>query len=891
MSISFETVEESPPENLLAHYAPCNGGYDELLDGNGQLRDTWRQFAAGLEGMGVAGLAQRQEQSRRLLRENGLLQGVSGFPLGADRFWELDPLPLLLAKSEWDSLAAALTQRAHLLNVVLADLYGPQNLVREGLLPPQVVFGQRTFLLPCHGVPAPRDIFLHMYAGALARGADGQWSVFADYTQGLSGAGLALENRIVTSRILPADFHSLHVERLAGFFITLRDTLQSLSRQHSDNPRVVLLSAGPRSPGYFEDAYLARYLGYTLVEGGDLSVRGTNVCLKTLGGLLPVDVVLRRTLDEESDSLELRADSLHGVTGLVEAARSGQVVVANALGSGLLESPALMAFLPAICRSRLGEDLKLRSAPTWWCGRDEDWSYVESHFEEMTIRPTVPARGQAPVDTANLDSQQRERLLQAVRRHRPAYVAQHRIDRSTAPVFVRGRIEGWPIGMRLFATADRDGTYQVMPGGLARALPPSHAQAPVGRPGSGHDELPPGVRGKDVWILSDRPVSTVTLLRPQAAAVELRRSTYDLPSRVADNLYWLGRHVERADGLVRHLRAVVLRMTSELEPANLPDLKILVEMLADDARPVEELPSDPEELVPALEHEILAAFVHESRSGTLDETLRALYRTAALVRDRISADTWRIVNQLDLDLLAPRPAESVRLGETLTILNQVFNLLSSLSGLMTESMTRGPGWRFVDMGRRLERGLTVLRLLRKTLVYGAAESISLLEAVLEIADSTMTYRYRYMTSLQVAPLLDLLLTDETNPRSVGFQMAALADHVRQLPGKEANPLRNRETRIMIATQAELRLVDVEALARPREDGGGRETSRHPLFDRTPIDPSSAGRGKDGIRWTLDNFLADMTLQLWQLSDSLTQTYFTHTGPSRQLGAITSEPLP
>jgi uncharacterized alpha-E superfamily protein len=549
--------------------------------------------------------------------------------------------------------------------------------------------------------------------------------------------------------------------------------------------------------------------------------------------------------------------------------------------------------LPDICRSRLGEDLKLRSAPTWWCGRDDDWSYVEAHFDELTIRPTIPSRGQFPVDTTLLDSQQRARLLQAVRQHRSAYVAQHRIDRSTAPVFVRGRIEGWPIGMRVFVTADRDGAYQVMPGGLARALPPTHAQTPVGRPGSGHDELPPGARAKDVWVLSDRPVSTITLLRPQAAAVELRRSTYDLPSRVADNLYWLGRHVERADGQVRHLRAVVLRMTSELEPANLPDLKILVEMLADDARPVEELPSEPEDLVPALESEILAAFAHESRSGTLDETLRALYRTAALVRDRISADTWRIVNQLDLDLLAPRPTESVRLGETLTILNQVFNLLSSLSGLMTESMTRGPGWRFVDMGRRLERALTVLRLLRKTLVYGAEESISLLEAVLEIADSTMTYRYRYMTSLQVAPLLDLLLTDETNPRSVGYQLAALADHVRQLPGKEANPLRNRETRIMIATQAELRLVDVEALARPREDrvSTRRGAPDHPLFERTSLASPPAGRGKDGIRWTLDNFLADMTLQLWQLSDSLTQTYFTHTGPSRQLGAITPESLP
>jgi uncharacterized circularly permuted ATP-grasp superfamily protein/uncharacterized alpha-E superfamily protein len=878
MSLSIEAEESSPAENLLANYSPPPGSYDELFDDHGQMRECWRGFVAGLEVMGSQGLGQRYEQARRLLRENGIVQGAAGFPHNTDRNWELDPLPLLIAKSDWEALASALAQRVRLLNGILADLYGPQNLVREGLIPPELVFGQSGFLLPCHGVAAARNIFLHLYAGHLVRGADGQWSVFADYTQGPPGAGLALENRIVTSRILPADFHNLHVERLAGFFITLRDTLQSLSAQRSDNPRVVLLSPGPRSPSYFEDAYLARYLGYTLVEGGDLTVRGTVVSLKTLGGLLPVDVILRRMHDEEADPLELRYDSMFGLAGLVEAARNGQVVVANALGSGVLEAPALMAFLPAICRHQLGEDLKLQSVPTWWCGRDDDWSYVESYFDDLVIRPAVPSRTHGPVDTAMLDRRQRDNLLQTVRQRRGEFAAQARVHRSTAPVFINGGIEAWPIGMRMFATASRDGAsstgegnWQVMPGGLARAMPPADGQTSITRPGTplSPDEPVAGSRGKDVWILSDRPVSTVTLLRPQTAAVELRRSSNDLPSRVADNLYWLGRHVERADGLVRHLRTVVVRMTSELEPSNLPDLKILVQMLADDARPAQEWPGETEELISSLEEETLAALVHESRSGTLDETLRSLYRTASLVRDRISADTWRIVNQLDLDLLAPRPAgavysrSAVRLGDTVSVLNQVFNLLTSLSGLMTESMTRGPGWRFVDMGRRLERGLTVLRLLRKTLVHNHAESASLLESVLEIADSAMTYRYRYMTSLQLAPLLDLLLTDETNPRSVGFQLAALADHVRQLPGKDTNPLRNRETRIMIATQAELRLVDVEALARPREEG---------------------------VRWTLDSFLADMTLQLWQLSDSLTQTYFTHTGPSRQLGAVSPENL-
>ena len=257
----------------------------------------------------------------------------------------------------------------------------------------------------------PAQHLLHLYAGHLVRARDGSWSVFADYTQGPPGAGLALENRIATSRILPADFHNLHVERLAGFFITLRDTLQSLSAERSDNPRVVLLSPGPRSPSYFEDAYLARYLGYTLVEGGDLTVRGTNVYLKTLGGLLPVDVISAACTTRNVDPLELRSESMHGVAGLVQAARSGQVVVANALGSGLSESSALMAFLPAICRSLLGEDLKLPSVPTWWCGRDDDWSYVEAHFGELVLRPAVPSRSQGPIDMAVLDDRAARALL------------------------------------------------------------------------------------------------------------------------------------------------------------------------------------------------------------------------------------------------------------------------------------------------------------------------------------------------------------------------------------------------------------------------------------------------------------------------------------------------
>jgi uncharacterized circularly permuted ATP-grasp superfamily protein/uncharacterized alpha-E superfamily protein len=845
----------SSPGGLFSRYTPRADVYDEMVASDGEVRAPWQSFVRGLDHLEAQGLQQRCEQVRRLLRENGVTYNVYGAPQGPDRPWELDPIPMLVAEAEWQSLAQALAQRVRLLNAILADLYGPQQLLQRGLLPPELVFGHPGFLLPCHGIAAPQNLYLHLYAGHLARGADGRWLVLGDRTQGPAGTGFTLENRIVLSRVLPDEFHRLHVQRLASFFMALRETLPTLAAAHRDNPRVVLLSPGPHSATYFEDSYLARYLGYTLVEGGDLTVRGMGVHLKTLGGLLPVDVILRRLPDEECDPLELRADSLYGVAGLVQAARGGNVAVANALGSGFLEAPALMAFLPAICRHLLAEDLRLPSVPTWWCGRDDDWRYVETHFDDLVIKPAITYRSHAPVATAHLSPQQRGELLEMVRSRRGDYVAQSFVARSTVPVWHDGSLQPWHVLLRVFAVADRNGDYQVMPGGLSRATPNITSLS---------DPISAGYLSKDVWVLSDRPVPAVSLLRPPAAAVELRRSGNDLPSRVADNLFWLGRYVERAEGMVRQLRSAVVRTTSELEPSGLDELMLLVHAMSENGRWPETPRTDLAASIEALQTEIIAFVFHPSRSGAFAETLHSLHHTASIVRDRISVDTWRIVNQLDLELLFPWPKTQTRLGDVLLLLNQALNLLVALSGLGTESMTRGPGWRFMDMGRRLERGLHTLRLLRKTLVQPRTELTALLESLLEIADSSMTYRYRYLTSLQLAPVLDLLLVDETNPRSVGFQLAVLSDHVRHLPGNGSDPRANEESRISIAAHGALRMTDVEILAAADEWG---------------------------VRRRLDAFLDQTTIQLWQLSHSITNTYFTHTGPSQQLGSIPPAILP
>jgi uncharacterized alpha-E superfamily protein len=538
---------------------------------------------------------------------------------------------------------------------------------------------------------------------------------------------------------------------------------------------------------------------------------------------------------------------LHGVPGLVQVVRNGQVLIANALGSGFLEAPVLAALLPALCGELLGETLRLPSVPTWWCARPDDWDYVQDHFDDLVIRPALAPRARRPITTAELTPLQRRELLETVSQHRVEFVAQARMTPSTVPVWHKGALHPWYAGLRAFAVAKPNGQYEVLPGGLAQS---------AARVSALSDFFSVSRTHKDVWVLADGPVAPLSLLRPPPTAVELRRSANDLPSRVADNLYWFGRHIERAEGLVRQLRSCVSRMTSEPEPSNLFELAWLMRALGDDIQVPEFAGAQPAEILESLRAEVLSFLFHPSRRGGCRETLRSVYRNASFVRDRLSVDTWRIISRLDLDLLFPAAKEQARLGDVLLLLNEMLSLLSALSGLGLESMTRGPGWRFMDMGRRLERASNALRLLRLTLVPRTSELRPLLEALLEIADSSMTYRYRYMTSLQLPPVLDLVLMDETNPRSVGFQFRALAEHVRQLPVKSPATSENAETQLVLQIQGRLRLADVEALA---------------MLDA------------QGVRSHLDGFLERTLAQLLELSDSVTRTYLTHTVPSRPLG--------
>jgi uncharacterized circularly permuted ATP-grasp superfamily protein/uncharacterized alpha-E superfamily protein len=833
--------------------------FDEMVAVDGRPRTHWQPLLGQIAAMGPHELNQRWENAKRLIRENGVTYNIYGDPQGMDRPWALDPLPLLIAPADAAFIDAGLVQRAKLLELILADLYGRQTLLTEGILPPQLVLGNPRFLRACHGLRLPQNRHLPLYAADVGRGPDGTLFVLADRTGAPAGAGYALENRIVLSGVLPEAFRDCQVQRLALFFQSLRETLRSIAPHDRDNPRIVLLSPGPYNETYFEHAFLARYLGYTLVEGSDLTVRDNRVYLKLLGGLQPVDVILRRLDDTYCDPLELRRDSFLGVPGLVQAARAGNVALANPLGSGLVEAPALLAYLPGVCRYLLGEALLIPSVATWWCGEPRPCDYVIANLARMVIKPALDSRRAEPIFGEELSAPDLAALAEAIRARPDEYVGQEQLALSTTPVLELEGLCPRHFTLRVFLAASPE-SHVVMPGGLTRLAATAETLVVSLQKGGG---------SKDTWFVTDGPVSTFSLLPATVHPVALYRDGDDLPSRAADNLFWLGRSVDRLDAAVRLLRAILRRATEQSGAPDAPEIPSLLRALFSTTRSYPAIiTAGSDEALAVLEAELAAIIGDAATNGTLVDSLHALLRIARKVRDRLSLDMWRILGSLELPAHeAPQGLETRLLPvgtdhrdarRRLTALREVLDgtvmNLAAFGGLMADSMTRGQGWRFLDMGRRLERGLQIAGLLRNTLVTLRGPEPPLLEAILEVADSSMTYRRRYMSHLETAPVLDLLVADEANPRSLGFQLAALAESIDRLPHSETTSSRTSAQRIILSTLTSLRVAEITQL----------------------VDDHSSG-----YRGALDALLVRLENELPVLSDQLARDYFTHLQPPRQ----------
>jgi uncharacterized circularly permuted ATP-grasp superfamily protein/uncharacterized alpha-E superfamily protein len=718
----------------LESYLSDSRRYDELLDSAGDVRTHWRPVIDALARDGADAVRRGVELARRLILENGVTYNVYADPQGRDRPWVLDPLPILLTAAEWREIELGVAQRARLFDSLLADIYGPQQLLADGTVPAELPFGHPNFLWPCHGITPAGGNWLHVHAVDISRSADGRWWALDDRTQTPSGLGYALENRQIVSRVFPDLLGDLGVSSLGRFFTALRENLLRHAPEE-EVPLAVVLTPGAFNETYFEHAYLARQLGLPLVEGHDLTVRGDTVYLKTLGGLRRVHAILRRLDDDFCDPVELRADSALGVPGLIGVVRAGRVVLANGLGSGVLESAAWMGFMPAAAERLLGEKLRLPSVATWWCGERLALDYVLENIERLVIKPTYPNQNFRTVFGRDLGLAARENLTKRLIARPHAYVAQERLAFSQAPVWRSGGGSSDPgfsaraLGIRVYAIATPSG-YRVMPGGLARIASDAADIVSMQRGGG----------SKDVWVLAPDRRSIDESMVASAARGSARHD--DLPSRLAENLFWLGRYSERCEDKARLLRATLrVRPNALLWPQVLETCgHFVAPALFDDVNPLG-LPAD----------------------------LQRLGWCAAQARSRLSAENWRAIGVLQREFQDAALAKRDPRGT----LNALLLSLAGLAGFALDDMTQDDGWRLMMIGRRLERLQFLAELLAQRLRSGETPVQSELEWLLDIGDSTITYRTRYLAAPRLGPVIDLLVFDQTNPRALAFQWHAL----------------------------------------------------------------------------------------------------------------------
>src|ERR1700722_17614519 len=601
--------------DLLQTLLPDLSGYNELAPDGVTPRPHWAGFVESLQALGSEELAHRWEHAEGRIRENGITYNIYSNPQGANRPLAIDPIPLLIPPDEWRAIEAGIIQRAHLLNLLLEDIYGERRLGANGDIPASLLFANPAFLRPLSGVKVPAHSYLHLLAVDLARSPDGRWWVLADRTQSPSGSGYALENRTIVSDVLPDAFRTSNVRRLASFFRTQREALLDLAR--SDHPRVVLLTPGPFNETYFEHSYLARYLGLTLAEGADLTVRDRRVFLKTVEGLQPVDVILRRVDDSFCDPLELRGDSFLGVAGLVDAVAAGNVVVTNALGSGVIETAAIMPFLPGLARKLLGEPLKLPSVATWWCGEEYALEWVLDHLENVVVKPAFSSRSMEPIFGADLAKAGKQKISDQLRACPDEYVAQEQVALSTAPVWDKGHLYPRSLVLRTYVLNTGSG-WIAMPGGLVRVAGPDGQVVSMQR----------GGRSKDAWVMWDEPVDTFSMLRPRNQPIQLRRAPADLPSRSADHLFWLGRYAARAECIARLLRCLITRVRR----SSGPELACLFRLHGCFDPQHSTLPKDRPATARDLEDELMSLMSNIERPGSLASTLAEVQRVGGNVR-------------------------------------------------------------------------------------------------------------------------------------------------------------------------------------------------------------------------------------------------------------------
>lgn len=815
---------------------------------NERLPPHWETFFESYSRLGGEEIAGRDEDLTRLMRENGVTYNIYGDPEGLNRPWKLDIIPFLISKDEWTSIEAGLQQRARLLNAILQDIYGERRLIRNGLLPYELLYRHPGFLRQCSGIKLPGKHHLVLYSADLARSRSGRLWIVNDRTQAPSGSGYALENRTAMTRVVPELFNGLKVRHLSPYFNSLRDSLKDLAprnRPQSSSPRIVILTPGSSNETYFEHAYLSSYLGFTLVHGNDLIVKDNFVWLKTISGLERVDVILRRVDDVYCDPLELRADSQLGVPGLLQAVRSGHVSIANPIGSSVLENPGLMPFLQSISRHLLSEDLLIPTIATWWCGQPKELEYVLSNLTSLVIKTIHRKPGvSTSIDGGALSTKQLQKLQSWIRRNPAIYVGQEKVDIGSTPSLIGGNIEARQVLFRNFLVSSNDG-YVAMAGGLCRTSPDK---------GDFSFSNQAGGISKDAWIISPEPFRTATPMREisrESPAMDEDRLT----SHAAENLFWVGRYTERVLGNARLLRTVMqfLAEGNKLvsDSTQLAEKCLLIALTENTYTYPGFADPDNEEKLNDPWAELKEVLLDDKRPGSIKNNFLNFQRSIHEVRELWSTDTWRVLRTMEEELLQDIPLSHQGQTRMLHTVDKLITFVIAFVGLNRESISRDQGWRVLDTGRKIEQSLLLLTMLKTMLVKRNSDQVDyhLQQSVLMSHECLVNYRYKYRQPIDKRLVLDFMVFDSNNPRSLTHLVSVLVFHLKQLP--------KDHTQHSLASYERL-ILEADTLL--------KSSDKNQLLTSDPEEETDH---------RLDEFLTKMYDLLSEIPAVISKTYFKH----------------
>lgn len=813
MSMNVMNSEKGASRPLMQDYKALVGSFDELLTAEGEIRPHWQGFLDNFSGIDEEEQKQLYEKLNRLVYENGLAHDVFSDPeQHTSHAWQVDMFPLLIAGEEWAKLARGVKQRARLYNEVLKDIYGPQKLLKEGKIPARLIFSDSSFLRPC--VSSKQDCPpLYFLAVDVARNNDGTWRVIDSHTETTAGLGYAIANRVVHTKVMGDLFEACNIQREAAFFQNMLDNLPEFFGV--DDPRIIILSNGLQHGDYFSHAYLSRYLGYRLVEGSDLRVVGDKVYLKTLSGLKPVDGIVRCIDGEFSDPLELNPSGFAGPSGFVGAIRANPHLSANPLGSGVLENRGLGESLPELCKHLLGEELMLYDTIRLWMGEERACNQVIANPDEYLLHPVRektgrPGEALTGRKLEQLNDKEQKNIIDELRLTGDQFVAERPSNFATSPSWTEKGITPAPYAMRLFAAFDGE-DYQLLPGGLAMNVDPQIAVALNSKEGM----------VRDIWVPAEGKAEPYkTLIVPHVSNKDIDRNSSLLPSRIADNLFWLGRYVERAEWTMRLMRSVLIQ--AEEERGFQPDVDAIrktLEILITKEGSSIELPSED---MGQDQIDTLVRILRSSNAGTfgLKGTLENISHVSRIIRDRLSLEAWQALNSFRNNPWWWEGVVSLRTDDTIDLLNEGIRTLAAFSGIVTENMTRNYGWRFLEIGRRLERAVNLCEVLHTLFAQQAEEEneASRLFFVLKLADSLITYRSRYRFAPDLSLVFDLLIIDESNPRGLCFQLQEISEHVNALPNSTDDAVRTEEQKMVLELNTRARLADISELVHADEAG-------------------------------------------------------------------------